>query len=129
MEKQMSVADCDGCAALCCRGLEESILRPRTMQEFADLRWQLHFSNTHVFIRSKRWYQLTLGSCQYLDDTHFCTIYDERPQVCRDHMPPACERYGEIYDVIFRTPEDLDAWQKKEQRAKKRKAKKKAARQ
>jgi hypothetical protein len=121
-DKKMTLDECDGCPGMCCNGLEEQVIRPRTKKDIADYRWQLHFENTHYFIRNRRWYQLTLGACQYLDDNHFCTIYEDRPEVCRDHLPPACERHGEIFDVIFRTPEDFDAWLAKEERRKKRKA-------
>lgn len=118
MEKKMTLDKCDGCPGLCCNGLEESIIRPRTKQEYIDVRWQLHFENINIFIRNKRWYQLTLGACQYLGDDYFCAIYEDRPPVCRDHKPPECERYGDIFDIIFRTPEDFDRWVKKEERKK-----------
>lgn len=127
MVVKMAVDGCDKCPALCCSDLEESINRPRTELEVNNLKWELHFSNTRVFIRSKRWYTLTLGRCKYLDKDDRCTIYEDRPEVCRDHMPPACERYGDIYDVMFEDPEDLQKHIDKEKRkAKRKRAKKKA---
>lgn len=116
-----SIEECDGCPGLCCKGLEENIIRPRTKQEVADILWQLHFENINFFIRNKRWYQLILGRCIYLDENDMCSKYDKRPEVCRDHNPPACEHHGSIYDTLFETPEDLEKWIAREEKRKKRK--------
>ncbi len=115
---------CEGCPGLCCSDLEESITKPRTIDDWDNLKWELHFSNTKAFIRNRRWYKLTLGTCIYLDENKRCTIYERRPQVCRDHNPPGCEFYGSIYDTIFETPEQLDAYIKKEKRKRKNKKRK-----
>ena len=114
---------CDGCKALCCSDLEESIPRPRSKTEVDNLKWELHFSNTRVFIRNRRWYRLSLGRCMYLTGDNLCSIYERRPQVCRDHNPPACEYYGAIHDTLFKTPEDLQKFIDKEKRRKARKSK------
>ena len=114
---------CEGCPALCCSDLEEPITRPNSREEVDNLKWELHFSNTKVFIRNSRWYKLTMGVCRYLDENNLCSIYEDRPQVCRDHNPPSCEYYGPIYDVMFESPEDLQAHIDKEKRRKKRKRK------
>jgi len=117
---------CEGCPALCCSDLEESILRPRTIEEVSNLRWELHFVNTRVFVRNGRWYKLGLGKCMYLNDKNLCSIYEKRPQFCRDHKPPGCEFYGPIYDVVMGHPEGLDRFIRKE-RAKKKRKKRRAA--
>lgn len=119
-EKKMTVDQCDGCPGSCCRGIEEQVKKPRTIQEVADVRWQLHFTHIQFFIRSRRWYRHIVSPCCYLDENSFCAIYEERPQVCRDHMPPSCEHYHPIWDTVFVTPEDLDRWVVKEERRKKR---------
>jgi Fe-S-cluster containining protein len=120
-KSKVSVKGCEGCPALCCSDLEDDILRPITKDEVDNLKWELHFENTNVFIRDKRWYQLTLGKCMYLGKDNLCTIYDERSQTCRDHMPPECEYYGKIYDTLFETPDDLQKFIDKEKKRKKRK--------
>jgi hypothetical protein len=111
---------CSGCPAMCCFGLEEAISRPTTKQEVENLKWELHFINTSVFIRSRRWYKLSMGRCRYLDKNNRCSIYERRPQICRDHIPPDCEKHGEIFDVMFKTPEELQAYIDKETKARKR---------
>ena len=31
------------------------------------------------------------GKCNYLDEDGNCTIYDKRPQACRDYVCPYCD--------------------------------------
>jgi hypothetical protein len=98
---------CEGCPALCCKGLEKDIPSPKTKLDRENLVWQAHFVNTKFFIRDRKWRELSLGDCRYLDSANLCTVYEKRPDVCRNHNPPECERFGEIFDVMFDTPEDL----------------------
>ena len=101
---------CDGCPALCCHDLVQPILKPRTRADVEELKWQLHYDTVSVFIANRRWHLKAEGRCQYLDDANLCTIYDRRPEKCRRHSPPDCERYGSYYDVMIQTPEELDAY-------------------
>lgn len=119
---------CEGCPALCCSDLEEQITRPRNNDEWESLIWQLHFSHTKVFIRNRRWYKLSVGVCMYLDENNRCSIYERRPQTCRDHNPPDCERFGPIYDIMFETPDELRVYRDKEKRKLKRRRKARARR-
>jgi len=105
---------CQGCPALCCHDLVLRITKPRTAQEIDSLRWQLHFDTVTVYIVDGRWHQMIAGKCIYLDDDNLCTIYDRRSERCRRHNPPDCERYGECWDVMIRTPDELDAYLAKE---------------
>ena len=117
---------CKGCPALCCNGLEEAIIRPTTHQDVENLKWELYFVNTRVFIRAKRWYKMTMGQCRYLGEDNRCSNYENRPQICRDHNPPNCEYHGDIYDVMFQTPDELQVFIDKEKKARKRAAAKRA---
>lgn len=58
----------------------------------------------------------------YLDENERCKIYETRPEKCRVHNPPDCERFGDFWDVMFETPEELDAYFKKKKQAAKRRA-------
>ncbi len=106
---KMSVDACEGCAALCCRDLNVWIAAPRTKEEKEDLLWQVQFDTVRIYIRNRRWYLLVKGDCMYLDKNNRCRIYDRRPEKCRKHLPPECERYGDFWDVMFNTPEELEA--------------------
>lgn len=86
------------------------IKRPRLKHEIETLRWYLHFDTVQIYIRSHRWHLLVKGKCIYLSKKNLCTIYDRRPDVCRDHSSDACEMSGQWYDQMFTTPKDLDAY-------------------
>ena len=101
---------CTGCAALCCHDLAWPIDRPRTEQEVAALSWKLQFTGTQVVIKDSNWLLRIEGRCMYLGEDSRCTIYATRPQPCRDHNPPYCERYVRPDDVEIDTPEELVAY-------------------
>jgi Fe-S-cluster containining protein len=101
--------ECEQCPALCCKNLSIRILRPRTRAEIQDLKWQLQFDTVRVYIRNKRWYQLVEGRCIYLAEDNRCKVYPLRPDVCRKHNPPDCEFFGDFYDVMIETPDQLEA--------------------
>lgn len=84
------------------------ITKPRSRDDIDELKWELQYDTVRVFIRSYRWHRIIQGRCVYLDADDFCTIYDRRPSRCREHKPPDCEQYGEFYDVMISTPEELD---------------------
>jgi Fe-S-cluster containining protein len=121
-----SVPACRGCPSKCCHDLSMLIGAPTTKADFEDLHWQLRYDTVRIYIRNRRWYVLVEGRCMYLTENNLCRIYETRPQKCRDHNPPDCERYGEFWDVMFETPEDLEAYLKKKKQAAKRRARARA---
>jgi Fe-S-cluster containining protein len=100
--------ECRDCPALCCHDLVEPIDKPKTAEEVSELKWELQYDTIRVFIRSHRWYRIIAGRCTYLDRGNRCTIYERRPKRCREMKPPACERFGEFYEAMITTPEELD---------------------
>ncbi len=99
---------CLECSAICCKDLAVMITRPRSKEDIEELKWQLHFDTVKVFIRNHRWHVLTRGRCIYLNRRNLCDIYERRSDKCREHAPPDCERFGEYYDVMISTPEELE---------------------
>lgn len=116
---------CNDCEALCCQGLTIDIKKPRTRDEVETLLWQLHYDTVGIYILNKRWHLFVEGRCGYLDDNDRCTRYERRNDICRRHNPPECEKYLDWYDVMFDTPEELEAYIKKEKKKKMRKKRKK----
>ncbi|EYF04133.1 Hypothetical protein CAP_4816 [Chondromyces apiculatus DSM 436] len=104
-----STPACQGCTALCCHDLAWPIARPTTPAEIDETRWRLHFDTVKIFIRGDAWYMITEGRCIYLGEDSRCTIYERRPQQCRTHGPPYCQRYIRLDDVEITTPEELEA--------------------
>lgn len=123
-----SKSDCSRCEGICCKNLAVEIGEPETKKEIEELRWQLHFDTVRVYLHGKSWYQLVEGKCIYLSEDNLCTIYERRSSICRKHNPPDCEFYGDYYDVIMSTPDDLDRYFEEKTKIKKkakRKTKKK----
>jgi Fe-S-cluster containining protein len=110
---------CRSCPAICCKNLALAIGKPANKKEIDDLKWQLHFTNVKVYIRHHHWYQWIKSRCMYLSSDNKCTIYDRRPDICRKHNPPDCEKFGEFYDDMLSTPEDLDNYMAKKNKTKK----------
>ena len=109
---------CNECPSICCTNLALSILKPNTKAEIEDLKWLLRFDTVKVYIRHNRWHEWVQGRCMYLDEHNLCTIYDHRPSKCRNHNPPNCEKFGDFYDVIFNTPDELEDYLKQKKRNK-----------
>ncbi|MCK4375846.1 MAG: YkgJ family cysteine cluster protein [Candidatus Brocadiae bacterium] len=107
---------CAGCPALCCHDLVMPIPKPKNRAEVEELKWDLQYDTVRVFITSHRWHRLIEGRCIYLTRRNLCRIYKDRPQRCRRHNPPDCERYGDYWDVMLNTPEELEAYLDKEKR-------------
>jgi Fe-S-cluster containining protein len=130
--KRASLAECGECPALCCHDLSVTILKPTTKKEVEDLMWHLNYDSVGVYIRNRRWHLIVQGRCQFLDKNNLCTIYEDRFDTCRQHMPPYCERFDDWYDVLFTTPFELKEyledeqrrWRKKSARSKKKARKK-----
>ena len=107
---------CEDCSAECCHKLLVPFKRPRTERDIYYYKWHLQYDTVSIIIRSNRWYLVIEGRCIYLDKNNLCTIYDRRPDTCREHNPSECERYGAWYDVILKTPENLEAYLEKEKK-------------
>ena len=104
-----TVPVCETCGAKCCHDLVVPVRKPKTPGDVEDLKWHLMYESVHLFIRSHRWYLLFRTRCMYLDADNRCTIYERRPRRCRDMKPPDCEHFGDFYETIIRTPQELDA--------------------
>ncbi|MDP8289495.1 MAG: YkgJ family cysteine cluster protein [Candidatus Susulua stagnicola] len=125
MSKQTSKKECMECGAICCENLAMIIGRPENKKEIEDLRWQLHFDTVKVYIHHRRWYLWVKGKCMYLTRNRRCKIYDQRPEKCRQHNPPDCEHFGDFYDILISTPDELDQYLKSKKKTKTTKAKSK----
>jgi len=109
------------CNAICCNDLAVQIYKPVTKVEKEDLRWHLFFEGVKVFIANRKWHLLVHSRCRYLSKANRCTIYDQRPDRCRNHNYPDCELEGKYYEVMIETPEQFDAYfEKAKSRVKKK---------
>ena len=111
---------CDACPAKCCHTLLVPFKKPRTRSEIDFYKWHVQYDTVRIAIHLRRWYLVIAGRCIYLSDGDLCSVYDHRPDTCRAHNPPECEHYGDWYQVMINTPEELGAYFEAEQRRRRR---------
>jgi uncharacterized protein len=99
---------CDHCVAKCCRYFALAIDRPKTPADFDLARWYLLHEHVTIFTEGDTWYLLVYTECRHLQPDLRCSIYETRPQICRDYSTADCEYEDDtVYDRYFETPEQL----------------------
>lgn len=107
------MSPCRRCDAKCCKYIAVEIDKPDTLSEFDEIRWMLAHRGVTVFIDEGEWFFLINGKCRYLDEKNRCTIYDNRPALCRKHKAGECEVDGSFdYEYMFKKPRDLALYMK-----------------
>ncbi len=109
---------CNECKGDCCTGMALEIPRPRTKEDYADIRWYLFHERTHVYIdRDGDWIAEMDLPCRHRDpDTGRCAVYASRPPVCRKARHADCERNFDDARARFKTVEEYDRWLRKRSR-------------
>lgn len=64
------------------------------MEDFDVLLWQISHLHTQVYKDSNGWFLLINNRCAHLHPDGRCGIYENRPQVCREHSNDDCEFDG-----------------------------------
>ncbi|MCW9089416.1 MAG: YkgJ family cysteine cluster protein [Gammaproteobacteria bacterium] len=75
----------------CCTYITHQLDTPRSMSEFDVLLWQLSHQNVQAYKDEDGWFLLINTPCLHLQPGGGCGIYQERPQICRDHSNDYCE--------------------------------------
>lgn len=104
---------CQTCRALCCRYFCFQIDEPTDYDEFEDIRWYLLHQGVRVHIdEDGAWFIQIDNPCQALDANNRCTIYEDRPLICRGYSTDNCEATDDDYGYReeFTTPEQLAAY-------------------
>ncbi|MCD4822992.1 MAG: YkgJ family cysteine cluster protein [Phycisphaerae bacterium] len=104
---------CVKCGALCCKYFCFEIDEPDDYEEFDDVRWYLCHESVSVHIdEDDDWFIQIENRCNKLGEDNRCTIYDDRPIICRSYQHENCESTGADYGYReeFKTPEQLDAY-------------------
>lgn len=102
---------CNYCTGKCCRYFALPIDKPATYEEYDEVRWYLLHENATVFVEDGSWFLLVHTICKALDENNRCTIYEHRPQVCRDYTTEKCE-YDDlfVFEKYFETPEQVEEY-------------------
>jgi Fe-S-cluster containining protein len=105
-------ADCDAC----CKYVSVEIDKPTTKTELEDIKFYLYHKGVSVYIDfDHSWNILYESRCDKLDQNGSCTIYEERPPLCKDFDREDCheQELDDSHKVSFYAPEDLMRYIKK----------------
>lgn len=105
--------NCSRCTALCCSYVSTEIDAPTTKRDFDILRWYLMHPGVRVYCEgdSNSWFLQFMTRCRNLGADQRCTIYAERPQICRDLQATECEfALGPGDRWLFTNLEEFDRW-------------------
>ncbi len=117
------------CEARCCRYVTIHIDAPKRKADYDEISWFLAHENVSVYFDERRWHVEVQNRCKHLDSRNLCTIYEDRPLVCRGYDSDECEYPSRPrHDLQFDTKEQFDAWwaRKKERERRRRRRREKA---
>lgn len=100
---------CGECDA-CCKYVSVEIDKPVTKSEVEDVKFYLYHENTSVYIDEENdWYILFQTRCKKLDSNGLCTIYEDRPPICRNYDRESCheQEWDDSHKVLFQDVNDL----------------------
>ncbi|MEJ2722164.1 MAG: YkgJ family cysteine cluster protein [bacterium] len=118
-KKPTSVTQHPQCAqclpAKCCRYFSLEIDKPVNKRDYDDLLWMLAHEKVSIYVDDGKWYLMIHTQCRFLDtDTNLCTVYNDRPQMCREHSVEECEWHGPYgFEEHFKSYDDLKKWMRK----------------
>jgi Fe-S-cluster containining protein len=109
---------CDLCTnSWCCTYITHQIDTPKKMDDFDTLLWQVSHDRIEFYKDEDGWFMLITAPCNHLLSDGRCGIYEERPQVCRDHSNDNCEFEGlcgeDDFDLYFKDYATLEAYCRK----------------
>ncbi len=115
---------CARCMALCCRYVTIEIDKPTTKRDKDDVRWYLLHEGITLLIEDGRWMVKFPSRCSALTEDNTCSIYENRPQTCREYTTENCDYYTayEGWDTKYteiETPEEYDKYLQSRSRKKK----------
>ncbi len=122
---------CAKCVGLCCKYITIEIDKPSNKRERDDIRWYLLHEGITLLVEDGRWMVKVPTTCTALGENNECTIYEDRPQACREYSTDNCDYHSVFGDwdtdyLEIETAEEFEKYLEREKRKKKRdKAKKK----
>ena len=103
--KVTSENKCDLCTgSICCTYITHELDAPKSMKDFDYLLWQVSHTNVGVFKDDDGWFLSIKQPCDHLLEGGRCGIYEERPEICREHSNDSCEFDGpaeDDFDLYF----------------------------
>jgi uncharacterized protein len=112
MSMKLVKALCEDCRGLCCRYVALPIDKPKTKNDYDDIRWYLAHEGISVFVEDGDWYINIDNRCRFLTSNNQCAMYERRPKICRGYSMKNCDlRDGEYdYKHHFKTLEEFERY-------------------
>ncbi len=109
----MVMSQCAKCSK-CCRNVSIEVDEPSDDKEIDEYVWIIMHENIRLYIEEDKWYLEILTPCKMLEDDRQCSIYADRPEVCREYETENCLKNGDedYFDVLFTNPGELKAYWK-----------------
>ena len=77
------------------------------------MKWYLYHEGIEIYIDNEGdWMVQVPIKCEKLDKNNKCTIYEDRPPICRMSKVKDCEKNTNEMDVVFKTVKDLEKYLK-----------------
>ena len=94
----------------CCTYFTQHVDTPRSKRDFELLLWQISHRFVQIYKDADGWFLLVNTPCTHLDVGGYCTIYDNRPYICREYDNDYCEYDAPAedgFDLFFRNYDEL----------------------
>jgi len=116
---------CSFCTgSICCTYVTQHLDTPRSKEDFRQLLWQVSHAHVKIYKDDDGWTLLVDGKCQHLQINGGCGIYEERPDICREHTNDYCEYdapseegfelyFEDYYDLLKYCKKRFKSWDKK----------------
>ena len=123
--KVTSENKCSFCTgSICCTYVTQHLETPRSKEDFRQLLWQVSHGNVKIYKDDDGWTLLIDGKCQHLQINGGCGIYEDRPDICREHTNDYCEYdspseegfelyFENYYDMLKYCKKRFKSWDKK----------------
>ena len=113
--KKSEKTRCGKCDAYCCKHVAVHIDAPQTSEDYDNIRWYLLHENVWVSIDFEdRWLVEFKTPCRHITDDFKCSIYKNRPAICREYpgKNELCEGETETpsYKELFKNDSDLERY-------------------
>ncbi|MFC1742209.1 YkgJ family cysteine cluster protein [Nanoarchaeota archaeon] len=104
---------CQECKGKCCRSMAIQIPKPKTEEDFENLKWYTYHGDIFVYLDDDGdWLAEIPIRCEHLTKSSHCKIYNNRPPICRAYDPKTCNNANDQV-IIFRTAKDVDRYVEK----------------
>jgi Fe-S-cluster containining protein len=101
---------CTQCAK-CCTYVGVGINTPRNLRYASDVLWYLYHENVSVHRDGEgEWMVIFETRCRKLGGDLLCTVYEQRPMVCREFDNTACEVNAPQRGQTFTAPDQFLEW-------------------